>query len=374
MYLQLSLLKLAELIVHENDRRALHEVHENRRVFYDDSKRPLRLVEFVDRLRQAELSWQWCGGNVEVLDKAYDLTISKFSNLPPKHRGERGDFLKKERPDCRYYFKAFIKHVSAKGALETLESELQRERTSARLLQNLVIRHFYLSCLECRRSVQKLARRYVWKVNGDALPVWLPLDIPSKRSRAWLEANVVDVDPRRPGERERVQAIVDRLAIRRRILSLNAENGIEAVTRVECSSSSGEDGVSIEDLAEAVAGEKVRKIRSQRPAIQKLGASKLRHLILHVFDDLAAGSYEPGRIADKAGLSRATMSRFAGSRWSGRLGGTVQVTVPDLWSNTAKTLAADDRFMSVVQSAGLAGRIEKVLGPACTISGLVAYE
>jgi hypothetical protein len=68
------------------------------------------------------------------------------------------------------------------------------------------------------------------------------------------------------------------------------------------------------------------------------------------------------------------MSRFAGSRWSDRPQDTWQMSVPDLWLNTAKTLAADERFLSVARSVGLAGRIEKVLGGASPKPGAVTYE
>ncbi len=371
VYQHLSLLQLADLIARGGDCGALHELHDRRKIFHYRGEEPLRLAEFVDRLRREDRSRLWCGGDPEIVDRAYDLTIGKFSNLPSVRNERPYHSQRSEGPDCRHYFRAFITYVERKGGLDGLTSELQREQATARVLQSLVTRHFYLSCLECRRSRQKLARRYLWKVNGHVVPVWLPAEIPSRESRTWLEAHVRDVDPKRPGERQRIQAVVDGLLTRKSIVSLDEESEAQVVG---LPGSSSEENMFVTDLADMVAAAKVRHIRHQRPAIQTLGADGLRRLIHQVFDDLAAGSYEPARTAGVFGLSRATMSRFAGSRWSDRLQEAQQGPVPDLWRNTAKTLAADDRFMAVVRSIGLAARIESVLGTTHPGSGSVVYE
>ena len=362
MYRHLSLLQLADRIARESDCGALHELHDRRKVFCYRGGELLRLAEFVDRLRREDHSRSWCGGDSGIVDRAYDLTIGKFSNLPSAHNERPCHTQRPEGPDCRRYFQAFLEYVGRQGGGEGLTGEIQKEQASARLLQNLVTRHFYLSCLECRRSSQKFARRYLWKVDGHVLALWLPLEVPFRASRMWLEANVGEVDPKRPGERQRIQAIVDELTTRTSIVSLDRENEAQAVAPPSPGGFSSEDDAFVTDLAETVAEGKVRGIQRQRPAIQALGADRLRQLICQVFDDLAAGSYEPVRMAGLFGLSKATMSRFAGSRWSDRPPEALQMSVPDLWRNTAKTLAADDRFMSVVRSVGLAGRIEKVLG------------
>ena len=148
------------------------------------------------------------------------------------------------------------------------------------------------------------------------------------------------------------------------MLSLDIEDGVEALAQSDHSALYSEEDEVVTDLPRTVAEEKVGSIASQRPAVQDLGARKLRRHILHIFDDLAKDSYEPGRIADEIGLSRATMSRFAGSRWSGRITDDMQGPVPDLWLNTAKMLATDERFMRIVRSAGLSERIEQVLDTA----------
>jgi len=374
VYRHLSLLQLADRIAHEGDGGALDELHDHRRLFHYRGDELLRLAEYVDRLRLEGRNRSWPAGDPEILDSAYDLTISKFSNLPSGRDDGAAHSGKARGPDCRCYFKAFVEYVRRKGGLDNRPSELERERIAAGLFQNVVTRHFFLSCLECRRSRQKLARRYLWKVNGSVLPVWLPLEIPSGESRAWLEANVEYVEPRRPGERDRVQAVVDELAARIRIVSLDTAGRARAIALPDKSGRGTENDTFIEDLAETVAEGKVRHIGRQRPAIQRLGVEKLRGLIHQVFDDLAMDCYEPSRMADRFGLSRATMSRFAGTRWSGRRADVSPTSVPDLWRNTAKALAADDRFMTVARLAGLAGRVEQVLGSSSITSNSVSHE
>jgi len=111
------------------------------------------------------------------------------------------------------------------------------------------------------------------------------------------------------------------------------------------------------DLAATVAQEKAEAIHEQRPAIQALGVSALRALVLRIFDALAEGHYEDSMLADAFGLSKATFSRFAGSRW--QAGDNARV--PDLWLNVARTLSAHTAFGEAAQRAGVWARVEEVL-------------
>ena len=361
MYRHLSLLRLAELIAHDSDREALRELHDHRTVFYYHSDRSLCLAEFVDKLQQGEGGWQWCGRNAETLDGAYDLTISKFSNLPLEYQAESDCHVKKEGPDCRYYFEAFIRHVAKKMDAETQDTEVEKEMRVAGLLQNFVIRHFRLSCLESRRTAYKLTRRYFWKVNGYTLPIWLPSNMGGNKCRAWLKANITEVDPQRPGERDRIQAVVDRFFTRRKLLSLDELDESEIVVPKQSSALPIDREMSVSGLVAVVAGEKAENIHLQRPAIRQLGKDKLRWLIHQIFDKLACGKYEAASIADSAGISRATFSRFAGSRWLTKSEKRQGIPVPDLWLNTAETLAGHYGFMRIARSAGVLDKIKEIL-------------
>ena len=225
-YRRLSLFKLVELIAHNSDRKALAELHNNRRVFYYHSDGPLRLAEFVDKLRQSKPGCRWCNANLETLEKAYDLTISKFSNLP--NLNENGLVVKRQGPDCRYYYEAFITRATKTVDIRFHDRGDDREKQMAELLQNLIVRHFLLSCRECSRRGTELTKRYLWKVKGHSMEVFLPIDMPANQKGKWLAENIPDADPTRPGERDRVQSIVDGLVRKRKIVSLEnmAENEI----------------------------------------------------------------------------------------------------------------------------------------------------
>ena len=96
--------------------------------------------------------------------------------------------------------------------------------------------------------------------------------------------------------------------------------------------------------------------RSAR-AIRALGKSRLKQLILRIFDELNEEAYEEKRLADAFGLSRATFSRFAGSRWKSHSSGQI----PDLWANTAQTLAGHGRFVEAAEEAGVWDEVQKIV-------------
>jgi len=355
IYGQLSLLRLAELIAHDSDRNALQELHNNRRLFYYHSRQPLRLAEFADKLRQSDPAQRWCNGEAETLEKAYDLTISKFSNLP---QGDCSLQMKSQGTDCRYYYKAFIKAAKADNRLQDCGDENTKQMT--KLLQNLVVRHFRLSCQECTRMNKKFTSRYLWKVDGHSMEVFLPVDIHGRQRGKWLADNIPDVDPARPGERQRVQSIVDELTTKRKIISLEniEENTIEAEPDFK---SQIEQEITVKGLADVIAEEKAENIELQRDAIQQLGKQKLRQLICQIFDCLAYGKYEAAGIADSFKINRATFSRFAGSSWLTQSGKSQDNPIPDLWFNTAQTLAGHPVFVRVAEDTGILGRVEQVL-------------
>ena len=359
MYGHFTLLRLAELIARDGDAKALHELHNNRKLFYYHSRQPFRLAEFVDKLRQSNPACQWCNGEAEILEKAYDMTISKFSNLPDP--AKNSPHVKQQGPDCRYYYEAFIKHTAKMTDSQFHHRDNDRERQMAKLLQNLIVRHFRLSCQECSRRDRKLTTRYLWQVDGHSMEVFLPVDVHGRQRGKWLADNIPDIDPTRPGERQRVQAMVDDLTRKRRILSLeNIEENTVAAVSVDLTHQI-EQEITIKGLADVVAQEKATNIELQRDAIQKLGKQKLQQLIGHIFDCLAYGKYESAKIADSFKINRATFSRFAGSNWLTQSGKSQQYPIPDLWLNVAQTLAGHPIFVRVAEDTGIIGRVKEVL-------------
>ena len=161
-----------------------------------------------------------------------------------------------------------------------------------------------------------------------------------------------------------MQAIVDRLLAKRTIYYLSELErvGEELPPSPDPLPSAIETQVSVEGLAETVACEKAEQIKEQRPTIRHLGEEKLKKLIRTVFAKLAYGEYVEKDIARRFGLSEATFSRFAGSRWQNSCDDTVETLVPDLWRNVAHTLAGHSDFVIAAQKAGVWRQISAVVG------------
>ena len=110
-YRNLSLVKLVKKIVDKGDRLALEEFHNNRTLFRYSGGPPLRFIDYLNELRESAGKRVWAAPNaLEVADKAYDLTIDKFNNLPgkkkPSRKGKRkpDGNMKRKGTDCRLYF------------------------------------------------------------------------------------------------------------------------------------------------------------------------------------------------------------------------------------------------------------------------------
>ena len=360
-----SLIDLARAIADHGDPNALAELLEHRPVFRLDGRR-LLLSEFIMALLDAALG-RGTGRTAPdlVLEAAADLTLDKFSRLPGDQRVERemdGE-VKQPAPDCRMYYKAFLdgRNRAQKGRVSRIEEEVE----AARALQGLVARHFRFSRLECERRENPLISRYAWHLPGGTLRLWMPVNLGGRARRAWLEANVPDVDPLRPEEQRRVQDLIDRRFQMARTVPLRQHLIDELVGPDEAptdSDASRREMVAT-NLARSVAREKANHIRDQRCAIQALGAAQLEAMVLRIFDDLDEDRLNLDAIARRFGVSKATLSRFAGSRWSAaeKAEGS---PVPDLWANTAHVLADQPEFVEAAQRAGVWEQVKTTLAHA----------
>ncbi len=368
-YRHLSLVALAQCIVRESDSLALRELHDHRPAFRFGGGNTLRLAEFLGKLAETRMAWDWVGGQQLTLDRAYDHALAKFTNLPlgPKDASLVGVASPRQRnrsgPDCRRYFRAFLTYMSQTAFRDSGSHRLQQERKAAAILQKLVTRHFYLSCLECSRSSNQLVRRYFWQVAGGTICVWLPSHMNGRDARTWLTTNVSDPDARRVGESERVQRIVgERLLLPRLFTQGEFDGGTHIAAGWQSSQPRAlPEAISIKGLAGAIAEEKAGNVDGLRPSIRALGKSALRALVQRVFDDLASECFELSAVASEFGLSKATLSRFAGTKWSARKGREEASSIPDLWRNTAQTLAGHPEFVEAAKAAGVWPRIESVL-------------
>ena len=354
-YHHAPLLKLAHRIAFESDRAALEELYRNRPLFSYKRDRSLLLGTFLRRLKESNLARKWTGFDVMTLEKAYDLTVDKFSNLPEKSEG-RYRPSEVRGPDCRYYYRACYNFTMARlHEMDRSDSTIQVELMAAENLEHMVIRHFYLSCLESKRRAKHSVSRYCWQSNGRSIRLLMPSTLSGRQCHLWLEANIPDYDPTRAGERRRVQDTVNRLLTWPRTISLcEVDGGAENIPApTDWALSMVEQEISTHGLARTVAEEKADNIQEQRPAIRQLGTDRLKELIHTVFAKLAIEDYVEQTIATRFGMSKSTMSRFAGSRWHDRC----DEGVPDLWRNTAQTMAGHSTFVSAAKRAGVWKRV-----------------
>ena len=352
-----SLGTLAERIAYFGDQTALRELHDHRTPFRLRTGRPMALVEYVSTLRETTWAMRLCGRDDAIADRAYDLTIDKFANLPTKDQSRASRVS--AGPDCRYNYVAFLDALAQWKRENQIDSPILEEPVAARILQRGVLKHFRLSCLEARRRANPTMSRYVWRVNGEAIRVWMPVSVSGRERGRWLNANVDNPRPERPDEQRRVQAIIDeRLGTACRVPG-NPDHYDAHTLRAGTSPSttSVEQECRVNGLARFVAEEKAETIDAQRPAIRALGRSRLKQLILCVFEELCEGVYQEKKLAQAFGLSGATFSRFAGSRWRSHASGRI----PDLWANTAHTLAGHQQFVETAVEAGVWNEVQNVM-------------
>ncbi len=353
-YRGLSLGDLIQRIVQSSDRAALEQLHNHRPLFRLPARRPMLLAPFVQRLCQTPRATTLVDGNTAVLDRAYDLTVDKFAHLPEDDSLQAAPGA--AGADCRHYYRSALQALVQWAKDHPVGSPLQRERAAAMILQQRVVRNFRLSCLEAKRDHNPAISRYAWQVNGEVIYLWFPLSVPGSRRRPWLEEHVDDPNPYRTGERARIQAVVDRHLGVPHPVPWDDQTGAPA-TPDGPPTGQLEEEVTILGLARVVAEEKAQNVSRQRPSIRALGGRQLKRLILCIFEDLGQGRYEEKRLAEAFGLSTATFSRFAGSRWAEHPTGPI----PDLWNNVAQTLASHTSFVEIARQAGVWQRVQQVL-------------
>jgi hypothetical protein len=349
----LALVPLIRRFVAKGTLAAIWEFHEHRTPFRTADSPPLSLAAFLDRLRQTSWAWRRCGHDPVALDRAYDLTVSKFLERPRARAGHR-----RKGPDSRYYYRGFLEVFDKWRNDHPSVGAMEEEAVAAVLLQRYVVHQFRKSCEEVQRNGNPVRSRYTWRLPGGTLVVYIPVSLAGRQRRKWLEDNVDDAEPRRPGERERVQAIIDaRLGVPRHVpIDGNGDSHSDSLTDA-LPRSPFDVVITVEGLAKAVADEKTDNLDHQRPAIRVLGRAGLEQFILQAFQDLHDGRYQEKRLAKRFRLSRPTVSRFAGSRWRTR----PESPPPDLWANVAQVLAANDDFVEAAKATRVWPRVRTAI-------------
>jgi hypothetical protein len=344
----LSLADLLARIVEHGDSEALREFHDHRPVFRLADSAPLRFAEFVAQLRvRSRVSGS--GFHARALrDEACDLLVDRFLSLPPQGEAARGG--RSAGPDCRHYFGSVLSRLADWKREHPDADEIKIELATASILQQRVALNFRRCEKEAARKLNRHESRYLWHVNGGNVEIIMPRSLVASQRRVWLEENVPHPDPNRPGERARVQAIVDGHFRPLRTHSVDVNRDTLRQRRSSTVPTAGGEGSGVYDLATVVADEKAESIQAQRAGIRELGRDRLRDLVRKLFESVIEGTHTNRELAAEFGLHPATLSRFGG-RETRRLS--------DLWVNTATVLAKYPAFVDMAKRADELKRAEK---------------
>ena len=361
--------EIVRRIVEDSDRLALGVLLERRRLFRLKEDPPLLLSEFLMKLRD-RLAPPQCFdiGRGNLADCTYDLTLAKFSSFPNqliKTTKSNECSLFATKVDCRYYYRAFLNMVQQLIDRGKIKTQLQEETYAGKVLQNLVYNNFFKSKKECKRHTP-FSVRYTWNVNGRIFYLWYPSHMTARKFREWLEENIKDINHKyHAKEQGRIQTLINENLEWGYHISMDGSDDYKT-SGMEISDAHSllelhESQVFVNKLANEVAQKKVRNLHRLRPGIKKLGQKAVESLISQIFSDLSEGDYKAVRIVEQYGVSKATLSRFAGNNWFEQIGGNEDPQIPDLWKNTAEILAGNREFMETVFSSGVVGKLDEVL-------------
>jgi hypothetical protein len=340
---------LIEQIAGAADRQALCELQNHRTPCRLGGGPPLTVLRFIVALFEMSWVYRLCGNDQMVVERARDWTTDKFSRL--RNNGHDGG------ADCQSCYVGVLRAIRVWNMSHPGAHVLELESAAACILQRNIQCHVRFSCKEARRSCNPLRSRFAWRFPEGTIHVWIPTSLGGKQRRPWLEENIPNPDPSRPGERRRVQSIIDdRLGVPR-VVSLSSDPSLSSSRRGDDPSEMFwlEDDSEAVELGEVVAEEKVCCIQGLRPSIRALGPSRLRELILQIFRRLQVEEYDQSALALLFQLKEPSLTRFAGDHWSDLS------NVPDLWVNVAQLLARNDRFAEAAVEAGVWNNVRTIL-------------
>lgn len=279
---------------------------------------------------------------------------------------------------------------------ETITSEIDIEKKVATITTKFVSNHFH-KCMEESKRRNTTSIRYAWEVGGRKIYLFRPSYLTAEQLRKWLEDNIADVNPDAPHEKERIQAIIDNkypcgANIRTDDPETFDKSEREDESWIEKNFSNNtsilKDDPEIPDelkiqgkplieyneesefsvrLSVHVAKEKSENLDDLRPAIRILGKEGVSNLVSRIFEDMADEQYNLSAVARDFNLSKATLSRFAGSDWHKEVAKEEDVEqlskadIPDLWINTTRVLAGIPTLMETVRNTGFGGYIDDIL-------------
>ncbi len=369
-----ELADLFYMVGFEHDPGALSEIVHHRRAFSFGTKEHIPLPDFLCSLLTARESEE--GSRTSQLwERAHELMVFKLgvlSHPSGSHGGVGNDTAangrrSRKRIDCANYYAALWRLLQDDPVFTEARGTLEREKEAARQFQLFVTRNRYWSYIEARREARLMfVRRYVWRLNGRGkIEVLMPKYLKGVDCRKWLERNVPDPDPTAPGEKERIQAIINgRLEIPQFVplnpVALPAQGTVQPKIDPDMGEKSSPSFIDL------LAREKALAADLQRPSIRELGPKRIEELVHAIGDNLKTREFTDEALAIRFGISKTAFSHFGGSDWSKIKKGKKETTeddeevkqeektfVPDLFRNAAALLSESEIFREMAAEAGV---------------------
>ncbi len=334
-YETLSLYELCLLIpTHGTD--VLEEIINNRKILNPDRMEWCYVQDYLAYLSQKDQE-----RNIEHTDEILEKVWQRITHFPePPFLTPAGK--KRKQVDCRKFYKAYVSYLSKELKKKPNLSPLEKEALVTSAFQRQLKRHYEFVKKDVK--IKNLPyTRYKWKINEGIIALWMPRQIRGRDRARFLERNIPDPDPFRPGEQKRIQKIIDSVSLdylnraiyQSKFNQMNTQNlnrlTINVLVRLIC-----EKGVD-----HAVAQEKSHPIiqKKLRPTIRNMESSRLFNFILEYFDDLMNDCLVMKTLADKYGLTYPTFNRFCGLKWIKQTSKNGKNGISDLWKNTIQVLS-----------------------------------
>lgn len=343
-----SILELCRSIVDKSDPKEIDYLIRKRKILNQETGNAMTVLEYIQYLSLKDRA-----EDRDYVNEYIEYTYHKLTHIPDNNLKCKNGSIKRQI-DCTKFYKRYLDYVTNKLIKGSHKQSVIKQIA---LCENAFL---YFVKTEYKRSKSDVQykfseySRYNWKVNGEMIRnLYMPRIIRGRDRTLWLKANIPQPDPRNPGERERVQQIINATPF---------HTFLHYVKEEKFSSNETDDTHSLsktflailrdKGIVEALAREKTHPVilKKQRTSIRNLKEAKLREMIYDIFHMLETKHHCANAIAEKYDLSVATFSRFASTRWNKEPSDSENL--PDLWNNLSELLSHDEEFMTVAREYG----------------------
>ena len=339
----LSTHELLMRIVEDCDQDALNHLVEYRRIILSGDTW-LFLPEYIKMLCDTSTrsyyhraEYRYIGFD-EFMNNTYNCLVDRFIELP---------YIGSSSMKCIAQYRSILRKVGETHHM----SELQQEQKIGRVFKETVTNHLYLCMREVIRSSNPFLTRYTWTRNGTTLmTLYRPTTVDVKEITHWLDETFPDIDNKDPSFKEEVQKQLDDRFQRGGYIALDDHGEKDDKQPIEIPIHDEEytEYPTLEGIIQKIVQRKEQEFDQLRAGIRKLGIRRMKQLVRDILDAVTDGAYNLSDMARKYGLSKATLSRFAGNTWE-----SDDAASPDLWKNSMQVILQNTPMLEMAAEAGI---------------------